>query len=557
MRSILFACSVLLVSSNALAQDPKSQTTDPATAKEAAPETAPARAEPAQNAPEDPLLVPQAVQAAIGSDDEGRMPGAVGDVKRSYFPLYEESRGDYRLRLIPPLYLDHSRQTGTPEEDRQSLYGMLYYRRRSPKVDADVVFPIAWRVRDHDATTTVVGPFVHREAEGEHDNWLAPLYFEGARKDGGYFHAPLLLTTSHWSSKGAFTLAGPYFRDRTGSDVDWGVAPFYFHGDNGSTDGGHKTYTAIPPLLYYHREREIEGTSLTVVGPVISESTPKRSVFDVAPFFFHIEGKPETGGEEESHTTVFPLFHYGKSKAQTLFVLPGYLRRLTPDADTMITPLYSRAIARRGSTEFTAAGPILPLFMNYADKDIHHRWTAIAPLFFNSESPQASTIVTPLFGHSNRFGVSRTTWVFPSLVVSQDTQGWEVDLHPIAYFGRAGASTHNVLAPIFWDFKSETSRATVAFPLFWRFANYETGSLTQLAGNTLYLSKRVRGGTDWSFHVLPLFSYGENPNGYFWNVALGLAGYTRAAERATVRAFWIPIDVAGGAQTPAAQAANR
>ena len=101
----------------------------------------------------------------------------------------------------------------------------------------DVVFPAFWRVRDGDSHVVVAGPVVHREAPGENDNWLAPLYFAGSRPDGGYFHSLALLTTSHWSASGAFTLVGTYFRDRTGSNVDLGVVPFFFHGDNGSTAG--------------------------------------------------------------------------------------------------------------------------------------------------------------------------------------------------------------------------------------------------------------------------------------------------------------------------------
>src|SRR5262249_32612036 len=148
--------------------------------------------------------------------------------------------------------------------------------RRSKDFDADVVFPAFWRVRDRENNVVVVGPLAHREAPGEHDNWLAPLVFEGERKDGGYFHAPALLTTSHWNAAGAFTLAGLYFRDRTGSDVDMGVAPFYFHGDNGNLDGNARSYTLIPPLLYFHNAHELDQSTMTVIGPVIMRENPKR-----------------------------------------------------------------------------------------------------------------------------------------------------------------------------------------------------------------------------------------------------------------------------------------
>jgi hypothetical protein len=472
----------------------------------------------------------------------------VGDVRRSFYGLYEEQRGnDYRFRFLPPLYLEHTRGPGTPAEDRQSLFALLYYQRRSPKADADVFFPLLWRFRNDENRLFVLGPFAHREAPGEHDNWFAPLVMEGARKNGGYFHSPLLLTSSHWNSEKAFTIAGPYFRDRTGSDVDWGIVPFAFHGDNGNTDGSRKTYTLIPPLLYYHREREIDESSLTVAGPVILRSNPKRSIFDIAPLFYHIEGKPESGGVKESHTTLFPLFHYGTSPEQTLFVTPLYLRRTTPTVDTLITPLFSHATTRNGATSLTIVGPALPIYYRSSDADTGANALGIFPFYFGSSDPTGSALLTPLYGRFEHAGVSRTQWFFPTLTVNRAIDGWETDFHPLVYLGRSEESSHTVVAPVFWDFANPKSRTTIGFPLYWRFSDQTDDSITQIAANTLYLQRRVAGGLDWQFHVLPLFSYGENPSGYWWNVLFGLAGFERSGEASTLKAFWLPIPLSGSA----------
>jgi hypothetical protein len=429
---------------------------------------------------------------------------------------------------------------------------LLYYRRRSLQLDMDVVFPAFWRVRDGDSHVVVAGPVVHREAPGENDNWLAPLFFAGSRKDGGYFHSPVLLTTSHWDSQGAFTIAGLYFRDRSGSSVDTGVVPFYFHGDNGNTEGGRRSFTLIPPLLFYHSDHEIDSSTTTVVGPVIAQSTPKRSVFDVAPLFFNIEGKPESGGVRESHTTLFPLFHYGYDPESSLFIVPGYYRRVSHTADTMLTPFFSQATTRNGSTSLTAVGPVVPLWWNYRDRDLGvHAW-AIAPLYYSSDSPAGRDWLTPLVGRFETYGESRTWWVFPTLTISSDRHGWSDAFHPIVYVGRSDDASHTVLAPIFWDFANPKGRSTVGFPLYWRFADSSDDSVVQVAANTLYMQKRVAGGTDWQFHLLPLFSYGEHPDGYFWNVLFGLAGYSRDGASSQVRALWLPINF--GAAPARAQA---
>jgi hypothetical protein len=516
--------------------------------------------EPTAAPPNDPLGIPEGVKSRIGTDYDGDPPGAEGQLHRSWFPLYQERRGDYRLRLVPPLYLEHTRgldpATGneTPSTDRESLAALLFYQRRSPKLDADVLFPAFWRVRERDNHVLVLGPLAHREAPGEHDNWLAPLYFEGKRRDGGYFHSPALLTTSRWGPKGAFTLVGPYFRDRGGRDVDWGVVPFVFHGDNGDLDGARKTYTLIPPALYFHRERELDESALTVVGPVIAESTPKRSIFDVAPFFFSIRGKPETGGVKETHVTLFPLFHYGTSPERNLLVLPGYLRRVTPTADTLITPFYSHATTRSGATSLTAIGPVAPIFWRETDTDVGYRSLGLFPFYYGSSSPKGRTLLTPLFGRFESYNVSRTYWLFPNVTYTRDVDGWETDIHPLVYLGREKTASHTVFAPIFWDFAGKSGRATIGFPVYWRFADSNDGTVTQIAANTLYRERRVPGGTDWQFHLLPVFSYGQSPSGYWWNLLFGLAGYDHDAGTTKIKAFWLPITVSEPAARGAASA---
>jgi hypothetical protein len=565
----LFAMVQVALASNAHAQLPaRGRRGAPPAPDEAKPDdtedTAPQpRTEPDLAPPSNPLLVSPDVRARIGSDSTTDRPSPVGPLSQTGVIPYEERQGDYRLRLLPPFLIEQTRGLRDPSqarygipsrEDTEGLYGLLYYRRRSPKLDVDTLFPALWHVRDENSYLTVVGPLVHREAPGEHDNWLAPLYFEGGRKDGGYFHAPLLLTTSHWSPSGAFTLVGPYFRARDGASVDAGLAPLLFHGDNGDILGNRRDYTLIPPLLFYHSDHELDGSSTTVAGPIIVQSDPKRDVFDVAPLFFHIRGKPTTGGVTEEHTTLLPFFHYGYDSDESLFIVPGYYRHVSRTSDTMLTPFYSRAMARGGATTLSVAGPVLPLWWDYRDRDLDQHTWALAPLYYSSDSPAGHDWLTPLVGRFETYGESKTWWVFPTLTLMTDKHGWENDLHPLVYVGKSDDSTHTVIAPIFWDFGNSKGRTTVGFPLYWRVADSEDDSVVQVAANTLYMQKRVPGGTDWQFHLLPLFSYGENPGGYFWNVLFGLAGYTRDGAQASVRAFWIPIDVSGS--SPASKTAT-
>jgi hypothetical protein len=514
------------------------------------------RVEPNIGPPPDPLAMSPEMRARIGTDWDGGYAAPEGQlVHRKWFPYYEESRGDYRMRLLPPLMIEETRGLPNPEtrgrvdipqtEDTQGLYGLLYYRRRSLQLDEDVLFPLLWRVRDRENNVVVAGPLVHREAPGEHDNWLAPFYFTGSRPDGGYFHIPPLLMTSRWTAHGAFTLIGPYFRDRTETDVDSGVLPFFFHGDNGSVDGNRTTYTLIPPLLYYNRSSELEESTTNVFGPLYLRENPKRSITDFVPFVFHIHGKPESGGKHEDHLTVFPLFHVGHDEEEALQIFPGVLHRETKTSETWLTPLISHATTRNGATSLWAFGPVLPLLFTYRETDTGVNAFGLAPFYYVSDSPAGHDFLTPFFGKFESYGVSRTYYAFPSVTVTRDTHGWSTNLLPIFFMGRSDESSHTVIAPVFWDFASDKGRTTIGFPLYWRFADTTEGSVFQIAANTLYTEKPVPGGKDWQFHLLPLVSFGGMPQGYWWNLLFGLAGFTHDGPTDKVRAFWIPIQTAG------------
>ena len=288
-----------------------------------------------------------------------------------------------------------------------------------------------------------------------------------------------------------------------------------------------------------------------MIGPVIRRATPKRQVFDVAPFFFTIRGKPETGGVRESHTTLFPFFHYGYAEDRIALRPP----RLPPPGDARRPTRSSRRSeprddAQRLDVADGCSGRSLPLYYGYRDTDVgYHATRHLRRSTSGRGSPTGRSVLTPLFGQFETYGVSRTYWVFPNVTVTSDLHGWETDVHPLVYLGRDEDTSHTVLAPVFWDFASTRGRTTIGFPVFWRFADTADQSVTQVAGNTLYLQKQAPGGLDWQFHLLPLFSYGENPTGYWWNILFGLAGYDRAGSYARIKAFWIPITVSGAPGT--------
>lgn len=492
--------------------------------------------------PAKPLEVPPEVKSKIGSDaalDEPQVGRGTTTTRHYYGLWYDEHSGGYNFRTLFPLWLERTQPslTDPTKTDRASLFGGVYYNRRSAEHSDDILFPVFWNLAGPRDRTTVVGPFVNRRAPGETDNWFAPLYFTGTRPYGGYTLIPPLITYLHDGKKGGFNLIGPAFCSWTGGDtcdtrtatnLDLGIAPFYFHGQDEDS-----SYDFVPPLLHYHKENEKDLSSTDIWGLYYRRHTEKRDALHVFPLYYSL------WGANERHTTLLPFFHYGWKDNSSLFINPLYLlARGEKGESTFITYLYAR---HRGRTELDM---ITPLYWHFRDPDIGLDEQILFPFLYSRTSPRESNqAFFPFWGHFERYGISESTWVTPLFQHSHGLRGWDTNIHPIFYMGRNGTDTHTVIAPFFFDFASLSSRVTVGFPVYWRFA--DDTAISQLVGNTYYHEKRVTHGLDWEVHVFPAFSYGETPNGHWWNILYGLAGYTRRGDFTQIRTLWIPITLSG------------
>ena len=490
--------------------------------------------------PQNPLELPKGAKDRIGTDFSRDLEKGRGEqTRRSLLglvplPLFEEVSGNYRFRTLVPLWAERKMP-----DDRASIFG-FYYNRRSTKHDADVLFPFFWKLRDDTTHTTVVFPFLHREREAtkklpaRHDNWLFPFFFEGKSGDGsGYFHVPPLLTFTSHTARGGLDIIGPMFCKwkggpncdrRTADSMDMGLAPFYFFGKDETSE-----YEVIPPLFHYYKYSEVGDRSTNLWGPVLIRHSPELDQVNVFPLFHRSSGK------NEASTTLFPLFHYSYKGNENLLVTPLFVNSTGEKGEKAFASLvYAKY---RGRTEFDM---VTPFYWAYRDPDIGLDRKLIFPFYYENTSPRSKDrVIFPLYGRFQRSGLSDTTWVTPLFRHVKDVTGWETDIFPAFYMGRKHDASHLVIAPFLWDFSSPSSRTTIVPPLYWRFA--DDRSLTQVALNTLYREKKVPGGTDWEFHFLPLFSYGQSPTGHWWNVLFGLAGYTQDGTMSKVRALYIPI----------------
>lgn len=485
--------------------------------------------------PQNPLEVPQAIAAQIGSSAAAIPKTTAEVVERHYYGLwYSERTKDSEFRTLFPFWAQWKKKN-----DESSLNGLLYYRRRAPNYETDVFFPLYWRFRDHETRTTAVGPFIHQEREATattpagHTNWLPPLFFEGRKGNSGYLHIPPLLTFTKHTDHNGLNIIGPMFcrwkggpscDARTADDIDLGMAPFYFYGRNESTE-----YEVIPPLLHYYRYYDAGESYTNVWGPYIRTHDKDGDSRHIAPFYWHWWGK------NRESLTVAPFFQYKYDEHSSRLITPLFLWMKNDEGHrTFASWVYAH---HQGRTELEM---ISPLYWHYKDPDIGLDRKMLFPFFYKEESPRGNDLVAfPFYGHFHRNGLSDDTWVTPFFRYHKDTTGWQANLFPLFHVGQSNTSTHLVLAPFVWDFASPQSRVTVVLPGYFRFADAD--GVSQLALNTFYRERKVPGGSDWEFHFFPVVAFGQSPVGHWWKILYGLAGYEQEGAKSKMHLFYVPI----------------
>lgn len=513
--------------------------------------------------PAAPLTISKTTARIIGSDSDVASLGTPDGAKRQFYGLYyNESAKEYRYRVAFPLWLERKKPAsrklnslGAAEKtlhrgaqkldpapktggglDRASLFAGLYYNRRSPFHQDDIVFPFFWNLRDQAerARTTVVGSFVNRRTKTETDDWLLPLYATGTRADGGYTVIPPLLTYRNRNREGGINILGPGYCKwqggqscdiRTASDIDLGVAPFYFFSQNEK-----RLREVIPPLGHYYRYDAQLLSWTNIYGPYFRRHTEKREMFHLIPFYFSIWGK------SERHTTVAPLFHYGYQGSANLLITPLFLKSHSAQGhDTLVTLPYVR---HRGDTQLDM---VTPLFWHFRDRRIGLDRKLLLPFFYRNVSPRESTVaVLPFFSFKKRHSISQSLWVTPFFNYRSHLRGFSTAVPPLAFFGKNGHNRHAVVAPLFFDLKNIRSHTTFVPPLVY-FRHKSSDTLSHLLLNVYYHERSYQNGKKWQAHLLPLLSFGRSPNGHFWNILFGLAGYKRQGPESTARVLWFPV----------------
>lgn len=460
------------------------------------------------------------------------------------YASWTRSEGDDRrlrenLQITP---IGYSSLNGSNE--RGSLAWIYWAGREGKTGEAyNVLFPLVWSFRSPAANTTIAGLFVHWRRGSHRFDTLPPLFWRSS-DSASHEGWGLLVPFAFWR------------RSDGGHQRSW-VSPIGGAFSNDRT-GTHTTALLLPPLvvrrtpttsftmiagLYWRARDTVADSDTRVVGPYLSHRDPDGETTAVLPLFFRLRDRA--------------------THAHTDLLLPFYFARRNPDERTVaagVLPLWGYHRSFRDGSSSAGLFPlaffgnrgedrhavVVPLFFHWKT---HQAATTVAlPLFFRrntgtatstfvlplalyhgTQGARSATVQFPLFWRFRDSASGSATTVVPPVFVHSDRDGWSAGLIPLL-FARAGAQrSHFVLFPAIWHFsdRAQDRSSTLALLYFHRRNGDErTDALLPLLW---YRRGRAPGGVEeTSFTLFPFVHHRHSPTESLWLSPVAITSRTPA-----------------------------
>ncbi len=490
--------------------------------------------------------------------------------------------GSYSTLLAPIFYSDRRVE---PPGTRMYLFPLLYFSGEDDDASFRVSLPFYYDFQRAESGFRYLFPLWMQTATDERkltrDHVLFPLYrlthdLRDAEEPVVRSRLGIWKILELWESRSSETQTdvASLTLFNWGEEAQWPVSLFRssWEQEGESTNG----FTYLFPL-YWHRER-IHASDLAILPLFGQFSGGGRSDLFLFPLLSRFGGGP---GPESRADVLFPLFSY-RSAPESLWV-------------GVLTPIFS--YSRRHESFSVATRP----FYSYMRSNEEMPWFSRLGVYSQSYTPatdkRAYSVLFPLVYHNVEPDDSAgNRWFFPYYETFNETRGWRFLLplylqwraraggttdrffsyglptyfawgNPDDYFAFAfplywadheGKRGWRVLAPLYYDFYSATSRGLYALPLFvwrdlpsrnqlaiaWPAYVYQKffgldGEPTGSSHSLLWPLTKVESRTDgYDYRLLPLFWFSRQ--GDYRGMLLSPLYFQQDGPRGTHR-YFIPF----------------
>jgi hypothetical protein len=480
---------------------------------------------------------------------------ATGEHARQVGPWFEVEGPGHVAKLLFPLY---GRYDDANEHDTY-VFPTYFRQRKSDGYAVDSFLPLYWHARKGARATTMVGLWYrHRDPDaGVLDTGLAPLYFYAKNSERSLLIVPplLLFRRADFKDQTVRLTAGLVYHSSDRESHSTVVFPLWWSGHDKA-----RSHRVLFPVYWHFADQE-KQTELNIAGPLFWTANGTWRTRGLLTAWHTNDQKSGA-----SSTALLPLFYeaHGAGRFRLFTPLAGYSSSAGARTWYLLTLFSSDNLETRSSG-------FLPLWYSHENKAKETRTRIIPPLLFVSrKTPQSAlttflgvfwrhrdiasstTLALPLYYDFNDFHESRTTVLVPLFLrhhrESDDTTFW---LAPLFYRRSNPTESTTVAFPLYWDFKTGTSRTTMFIPLFahWRRPTY---AATWVFPTYYYREGLGPNGPDGTYRriIVPLFESAVKRRGdYMWEVLGGLFGHERVGRNRYLKIFFLTFESKAPART--------
>ena len=443
--------------------------------------------------------------------------------------------------VLPPLLLFHHSDAvaqtshtvivplltyiGRNKQETTALFlGVGYYRRSADKVWGGL-FPLVWHSRSNEHSQTAVLPLFYsgeNKTTGSRYTTLLPFFFY--QRDAN--KSRLIVTP----------LGGSYRDSKSDETTILTLLPLLVHREDPV-----RRYTAVPPLAMWWKNKET-GRAWGYVGPFFYTRDDEGSSEGLIPLYLHWASR-----QEKTDTKIFvpllsALHHSPSLKFGFLGPLFGWSKPLEGASGGGLLPLVSFA---RGPRPHFAFLP--PVLIYAADHQAGTHHVSVGPVFYRwqTKGPEAGydagvfpllwlgrhgassrQMLLPLFYHhkvpgNERLVIGPLFWDRRCPTFPGDTRSAvQGGLVPLLFWKRSAQLSYTVVLPLIWHARTPTRTAVVVGPFFWSRQKLPATATDPTPGERT------------SFGLFPLVFGSQSPQA---SLIVGpLFGYRRNAERRTL-----------------------
>lgn len=386
-------------------------------------------------------------------------------------PMYLHRSPGKRRVYLPPLFWYHRDGEGGLAT-RTTIAGPVYHRAR-PGGGAFGVAPLLFSGWSERSRYLTLFPWLWHAKGPERNTWVVGPSFYHRRRDQRWAGlAPLLY--ARWAPRSTTLSVLPLFdyRSRRGGEASQLISPLFFY--ERDAQAGRRQWAALP-LYYQRRDRrwsidiglplfahvrdKLARSSTTVAGPLFLRSEPNKSAQVLFPLLWRF--RSGQGERERTKLLVAPFFYRSTAPGRSTTVgFPLFWRFRDPAAThTMLLPLAYLRRDRDGRGLFAIGGP--GYYRRYEDGYA----AGLAPLaFFGRRGSRSHQVIFPLFWRFTKPGHSLT--IAGPVFHRKSPEGNTGGVAPLVYWGREGERRHRVVFPLFWRFEKPGRSTTVVGPVY-------------------------------------------------------------------------------------------